>query len=58
MTPKPLSGLEPHHYAPSTLHMGDCAVCGHLQGAPIHSPFRIKQYEREQEREKKALKER
>jgi hypothetical protein len=32
--------LEPHAYAPSTLHMGDCSVCGNLQGSPIHSPFR------------------
>jgi hypothetical protein len=32
--------LEPHAYVPSTMHMGDCQVCGHLQGAAIHSPFR------------------
>ena len=35
--------VEPHAYAPSTMHMGDCAVCGHLQGSPLHSPFRIKE---------------
>jgi uncharacterized small protein (DUF1192 family) len=28
--------LKPHLYVPSTLHMGDCAVCGHLQHAAIH----------------------
>lgn len=33
--------LEPHAYMPSSaMYMGDCAVCGHLQGAPIHSPFK------------------
>lgn len=32
--------LEPHAYAPSVMHMGDCAICGHLQGDAIHSPFR------------------
>lgn len=37
-TPKPLKELEPHYYTPSAMHMGDCQVCGHLQGAPIHSP--------------------
>lgn len=36
----PEGELEPHPYAPSALHMGDCAVCGHLQDAAIHSPFR------------------
>jgi ribosomal protein L37E len=28
--------IEPHRYLPSTLHMGDCAICGHLQGDAIH----------------------
>lgn len=32
--------LDPHAYVPSVAHMGDCAICGHLQGAPIHSPFK------------------
>lgn len=41
MTLKPLDKLEPHTYVPSAMHMGDCQVCGHLQGAPIHSPFTI-----------------
>ncbi len=36
-TPAP---TEPHAYAPSIMHMGDCSVCGHLQGDAIHSPFR------------------
>jgi hypothetical protein len=30
--------VEPHYYAPSTMHMGDCAVCGHLQESPLHLP--------------------
>ena len=30
--------LAPHAYVPSATHQGDCAVCGHLQGAPIHLP--------------------
>lgn len=29
--------LEPHAYAPSIMHMGDCSICGHLQSAAIHS---------------------
>lgn len=29
--------LKPHAYAPSAMHMGDCAVCGHVQSAAIHS---------------------
>jgi NTP pyrophosphatase (non-canonical NTP hydrolase) len=28
--------LQPHRYVPSTLHMGDCRICGHLQNADIH----------------------
>lgn len=28
--------VEPHDYVPSTMHQGDCAVCGHIQDAPIH----------------------
>jgi hypothetical protein len=38
--PKPLAVLEPHAYMPSAMHMGDCAICGHLQGSAIHSIFR------------------
>jgi hypothetical protein len=30
----------PHAYVPSIMHMGDCSVCGHLQGDSIHSPSR------------------
>lgn len=26
----------PHHYCPSTLHMGDCSICGDTQDAPQH----------------------
>ena len=29
----------PHDYHPSTLHMGDCSVCGHLQRDPLHVPI-------------------
>jgi hypothetical protein len=25
-----LAAPEPHDYAPSTMHMGDCAICGHV----------------------------
>lgn len=25
-----------HHYQPSTLHMGDCAICGNVYDAPLH----------------------
>jgi hypothetical protein len=50
MTPKPLIELEPHTYVPSTMHMGDCAICGHLQGSPIHSPLRVREYERKRDR--------
>jgi hypothetical protein len=28
---------ERHAYVPSTLHMGDCAVCGHLQYEEVHT---------------------
>ena len=38
----PVCEIEPHAYVPSAMHMGDCQVCGHLQGAPHHSPFRQK----------------
>ena len=34
-----LAPVEPHAYVPSTMHMGDCMVCGHLQGSPLHSPI-------------------
>jgi hypothetical protein len=30
--------VQPHTYVPSAMHMGDCAICGHLQGAAIHKP--------------------
>lgn len=36
----PVAELDPHAYVPSAKHQGDCAVCGHLQGAAIHSPSR------------------
>lgn len=36
----PVEECEPHAYVPSALHMGDCMVCGHLQDAAHHSPFR------------------
>lgn len=32
--------LTPHAYVASALHMGDCAVCGQMQGAPVHNPFK------------------
>lgn len=32
--------LDRHAYVPSMVHMGDCQICGHLQGAAIHSIFR------------------
>lgn len=38
--PLPLDELEPHSYVPSATHMGDCRICGHLQGAAIHSRLR------------------
>jgi hypothetical protein len=28
--------MEPHFYEPRWMHMGDCAICGHVQNAPIH----------------------
>lgn len=28
--------IEPHHYQPSAMHMGDCMVCGHLATSPVH----------------------
>jgi hypothetical protein len=34
----------PHHYRPSWLHMGDCHICGHVAGSPLHIPadaFRV-----------------
>lgn len=34
--PHPDPTLEPHDYTPSTLHMGDCDICGHLRDAPHH----------------------
>jgi hypothetical protein len=30
---------QPHAHVPSAMHMGDCAICGHVQDAPIHSGF-------------------
>lgn len=44
--------LQPHAYAPSPAHMGDCAICGHLQGSAIHSPFRRTPGEKAQEERK------
>src|SRR5262249_40233021 len=35
MTRRPTT-LEPHDYVPSIMHQGDCAICGHIQEAPIH----------------------
>ena len=26
----------PHAYWPSATHMGDCQVCGHMQGDEVH----------------------
>jgi hypothetical protein len=34
--------LERHHYVPSYVHMGDCAVCGHVQESKIHYQRREK----------------
>lgn len=34
--PHPDPTLEPHDYTPSTLHIGDCDICGHLRDAPHH----------------------
>lgn len=31
-----LTPIETHNYFPSAMHMGDCAVCGHVQDADIH----------------------
>lgn len=28
--------IRPHLYRPSWLHMGDCAICGHLAEAACH----------------------
>lgn len=28
--------IKPHAYVPSAAHMGDCAVCGHLQETAVH----------------------
>lgn len=28
--------VKPHRYQPSWIHMGDCAVCGHLADSPLH----------------------
>lgn len=33
----PTEEVKPHQYIPSTIHMGDCAICGHVQEAPIHN---------------------
>jgi hypothetical protein len=29
--------MVPHFYFPSTMHMGDCALCGNLRDAPQHN---------------------
>lgn len=31
-----LAPIVPHDYFPSAMHMGDCAVCGHVRDAEIH----------------------
>jgi len=31
--------VEPHEYYPSYLHMGDCAICGHVRESPIHGVY-------------------
>ena len=28
--------IKRHHYSPSTLHMGDCSICGNVYDAPLH----------------------
>lgn len=28
--------VKPHAYVPSIMHMGDCAICGHMQISPLH----------------------
>lgn len=28
--------VKPHAYVPSTMHMGDCAICGHVQTSQLH----------------------
>jgi hypothetical protein len=28
--------MRPHSYFPSTMHMGDCAVCGNVADHPLH----------------------
>ena len=28
--------VKPHAYWPSIIHMGDCQVCGHMQGDEVH----------------------
>ena len=34
--PDLLVPVEQHHYRPSTMHMGDCDICGHIQDSPLH----------------------
>lgn len=34
--------LKPHHYHPSTMHMGDCSVCGNVASSPIHDVARLR----------------
>ena len=41
--------VAPHFYHPSTMHMGDCSVCGNTQDAPQH------QIKAEVERLKRAI---
>lgn len=36
----PVSEVQPHHYVPSAMHMGDCDVCGHTQQSPMHLHMR------------------
>lgn len=28
--------VSPHIYRPSSLHMGDCSICGHTRQSPVH----------------------
>lgn len=36
---------QPHHHSPSTIHMGDCHICGNTQDAPLHNiPFSVTQH--------------
>lgn len=32
-----MTEIAPHLYRPSWLHMGDCAICGHVAESPLHT---------------------